>query len=95
MEKACPHLNQYSSGKMKQKMKLLLLKCSLIVQTKKNKEKVIITKICFYGYAKIEQNIKVCVMENKGSVAKMIEMRGNNPMLTSKLHILLNILTPC
>ena len=28
-------------------------------------------------------------MEDKGSVAKMIEMWGNNPMLTSKLHVLL------
>ena len=39
--------------------------------------------------------MKVCVMENKGSVAKMIKMRANNSMLTLKLHFLLNILTPC
>ena len=26
---------------------------------------------------------------------EMIEMRGNNPMLTSKLHVLLNISVPC
>ena len=45
--------------------------------------------------AKTEQKIKVCVMENKGSLAKIIEMRGSNPMLTSKLHLLLNILAPC
>ena len=30
-------------------------------------------------------------MENKGSVAKMIKVKGNNSMLTSKLHFLLNI----
>ena len=27
-------------------------------------------------------------MENKGSVAKMIKVKGNNSMLTSKLHFL-------
>ena len=66
-----------------------------MVQTKRNEEKAVVTKICFYGSAKIEQKIKVCVMENKGSVAKMIKMRDNNSMLTSKLHFLLNILAPC
>ena len=45
---------------MKQKCKLLLLKCSLMVQTKRNQEKVVVTKICFYGSAKTEQKIKVC-----------------------------------
>ena len=66
-----------------------------MVQTKRNQEKVVVTKICFYNFAETEQKIKVCMMENKGSVAKMIKMRGNNSMLTSKLHILLNILAPC
>ena len=64
-------------------------------EKKGNQEKVVVTKICFYGSAKIEWKIKVFVMENKGPVAMMIEMRGNNSMLTSKLHILLNILAPC
>ena len=41
---------------------------------------------------KIEQKVKVCLMQNKGSVAKMIKVRGNNSMLTSKLHFLSNIL---
>ena len=59
-----------------------------MVQTKRNQEKVVVTKICFYGSAKI-------VMENKDSVAKMIKMRGNNSMLTSKLHVLLNISAAC
>ena len=53
-------------------------------QTKRNQEKWVVTKICFYGSAKIERKIKVCVMENKDSVAKII----------SKLHILLNNLAP-
>ena len=44
----------YSSGQMKKKFKLLLLKCSLMVQTNRNQEKVAITKICFYGSAKTE-----------------------------------------
>ena len=46
-----------------------------MVQTKRNQEIVVVTKICFYGSAKIEQKIKVGVMENNGSVAKMIEMK--------------------
>ena len=58
-----------------------------MVQTNRNQEKVVVTKICFYGSAKTEGKIKVCVMENKGSVAKMIKLKGNNPMLTSKLHV--------
>ena len=66
-----------------------------MVQTKRNQEKVVVTKICFQGSAKSEQKLKVCVMKNKGSVAKMIKMRGNNYMLTSKLHFLLNILASC
>ena len=74
--------------------KLLLLKCSLMVQTKRNQEKVVVTEICFYGSAKTEWKIKMCVMENKGSVAKMIKMSGKNSMLTSKLHCLLNTLAP-
>ena len=66
-----------------------------MVPTKRNQEKVVVTKICFYGSAKTEWKIKVCLMENKGSVAKMIKMKGNNSVLNSKLHFLLNILAPC
>ena len=66
-----------------------------MVQTKRNQEEVVVTKICFHGSTKIEQNIKVCLMENKGSIAKMIKMRGNNSMLTSKLLFLLNVSAPC
>ena len=46
-----------------------------MLQTKRNQENVVVTKICFYGSAKIDWKIKVCVMENKGSVAKMNEMK--------------------
>ena len=49
---------------------------------KKESRKVVVTKMCFYVSAKIEQKIKVCVIENKGSVVTMIKMRGNNSMLT-------------
>ena len=65
-----------------------------MVQTEKNQDKVVVTKIYFYGSSKTGGKIKACVMEDKGSVAKMIEMKGNNPMLTSKLHILLNFSAP-
>ena len=34
---------------MNEKVKLHLLKCSLMVQTKRNQEKVVVTKICYYG----------------------------------------------
>ena len=63
-----------------------------MVQTKRNQEKVVVTEICFYGSAKTELKNKVCIMENKGSVAKMM---GKNSMLTSKLHVLLHISAPC
>ena len=58
-----------------------------MVQTKRIWEKVIVTKICFYGSAEIEQKIKVCVMENKVSVAKTMEMQiaeGINILLEHK-----------
>ena len=66
-----------------------------MVQINRNQEKVVVTKICFYDSAKRERKISMFVMENKGSVAKMIEMRSNIPMLTSKLHIMLYISAPC
>ena len=46
-----------------------------MVQTERDEEKVAFTKICFYDSAKIEWKIKVCMVENKGSVAKMIKMK--------------------
>ena len=46
-----------------------------MAQTKGNQEKVVVTKICFYGSAEIKWNIKVCVMENKGSVSKMLKKK--------------------
>ena len=58
-----------------------------MVQTKRNQETVVVIKICFYRSAEIEQKIKVCVMENKGSVAKMIKIKiaeGINILLEHK-----------
>ena len=46
-----------------------------MVQTKRNQEKMVVTKICFYGSAKIEQKIKMCLMENNNSVATVIKMK--------------------
>ena len=66
-----------------------------MVQTKRNQENMVVAKICFYDSAKTEWKIKVYVMENNSSDAKLIKVRGNNSMLTSKLHFLLNILAPC
>ena len=43
---------------------------------------------------KQKKKIKVCVIEIKGSVAKMVEMGGKNSMLTSKLNVLLTISAP-
>ena len=42
----------YTSEKMKQKMVVASLKCSLMVQTKRNQEKVVDTKIPFHGKTK-------------------------------------------
>ena len=58
---------------------------------KKESKKWLSLKYAFMVLLKQNEKLK-CVMENKGSVAKMIKMRGNNSMLTSKLHILINIL---
>ena len=49
-----------------------------MVQTERNQEKMVVTKICFFVSAKTEQKIKVCVMENKGYFTKMVKIRGNN-----------------
>ena len=35
-----------------------------MVETARNQEKVVVTKIFFYGSAKLEWKIKVCMMEN-------------------------------
>ena len=35
-----------------------------MVQTKRNQEKVVVTKIYFYGSTKTEWKNKVCVLEN-------------------------------
>ena len=52
-------------------------------------------KSAYMVLLKQNEKLRVCVMEKKGSVAKMIKMRGNNSMPTSKLHFVLNILAAC
>ena len=80
--------------KWNEKCTLLLLKCTLMVQMERNQEKVVVTKICFYGSTKTEWKIEVCD-GRQGFCCQMIKMRSNNPMLTSKLNVLLNISDPC
>ena len=66
-----------------------------MIQTKRNQEKWLSLKYAFIILLKQKRKIKVCMMENKSSVAKIIKMRGNNSILTSKLQVLLNISAPC
>ena len=65
-----------------------------MVQTKRNEEKVVVTKIYFYDSATTEQKIELCDGK-QGLCCQDDQMRGNNSMLISKLHVLLNILAPC
>ena len=65
-----------------------------MVQTERNQEKWLSLKYAFMVLLKQNEKLK-CVMEDTGFVVKMMEMRGKNPVLTSKLHVLLNILVPC
>ena len=71
---------------------LLLLNCSLMVQTKRNQEKVVVTTICFYVSAKTEWKIKVCVRYKTRVLSPRWSKWGvRTAMLTSKLYFLLNI----
>ena len=54
--------------KWKEKCKLLLLKCSLTVKTKRNQEKVVVTKICFYGKTKQKMKVGATKIQPDGSV---------------------------
>ena len=44
---------------------------------------------------KIKQNEKSAFIYHRNYFDETIKMRDNNPMLTSKLHVLLNISAPC
>ena len=60
-----------------------------MVHIKRNQEKVVVTKICFHGSAKIEWKIKVCVMKNKVSAVKMMEIKiaeGINNLLGTQVY---------
>ena len=66
-----------SSGKVKEKKcKLILLKSSLMVMTRKNQEKVVVTKICFYGKTKWNMKVGATKIQPNGSVKKEIRKRG-------------------
>ena len=60
----------YTYAKMNKKYKLLLLKCSLIVQSKRNQEKVVVTKICFYGETKQKMKVSATKIQPNGSDKK-------------------------
>ena len=62
--------------KWNEKYKLLLLKCSLMVQTKGNQEKVVVTKICFYGKTKWKMKVGATKIQPDGSDKKEIRKRG-------------------
>ena len=64
-------------------------------RTKRNEEKVVVTKIYFYGSAKIEQKIKVCLMENKGSVAKIDQSEGEQLYANFKTALFVKYLGSC
>ena len=61
---------------MKQKCKLSLQKCSLMVHTKRNQEKVVFTKICFYGKQKQKMKVGATKIQPNGSDKKEIRKRG-------------------
>ena len=62
--------------KWKEKCKLLLLKCSLTVKTKRNEEKVVVTKICFHGKTKQNKEVGATKIQPDGSDKKEIRKRG-------------------
>ena len=64
--------------KWNKKCKLLLLKCSLMVQTKKKgiKKKWFVTKTCFYGKTKQKMKVGSTKIQCNGSDKKEIRKRG-------------------
>ena len=69
--------------KWNQKYKLLLLECSLMVQTKRNQEKVVVTKICFYG--KIKWKMKVGDTKMQHNCSEKREIRKKK--VTTKISL--------
>ena len=61
--------------KWKEKCKLLLLKCSLTVKTKRNQEKVVV-KICFNGKIKQKMKVGATKMQPDGLDKKEIRKGG-------------------
>ena len=62
--------------KWNEKCKLLLVKCSFMVQTKKNQEKLVVNKICIYGKTKQKMKVGTTTIQPNGSDKKEIRKRG-------------------
>ena len=62
--------------KWKEKCKLLLLKSSLMVQTKRNQEKVVVINLPFYGKTKQKMKVGFTKIQCNGSDKKEIRQRG-------------------
>ena len=62
--------------KWNEKCKLLLWKCSLMVQTKRNQETVVVTKVCFYGKTKQKMKVGATKTQPDGSDKKEIRKWG-------------------
>ena len=61
--------------KQNKKWKLVLLKYNLMVQTKRNQEKVVVTKICFYAKTKWKMKVGATEIQPAGSEKKEIRKR--------------------
>ena len=57
---------------------MLLLECSLMVQTRRNQEKAVVTEICFYGKTKQKKTVGATKIQPIGSDNKEIRKRGYN-----------------
>ena len=75
-KKRLPQKYNYSSVNWNKKCKLLLLKYSTMVQTKSNQEKVVVTKICFYGKTKWKMKVGATKIQADGSDKKEIRKKG-------------------
>ena len=53
-----------------------LLKCSLMVQTKRNQERVVGAKMCLYGKTKWKMKVSATKIQPNGSEKNQISKRG-------------------
>ena len=68
--------------KWNRKCKLPLLKCSLMVHTKRNQEKMVVTKMCFCGKTKWQMKVGAIKIQPEGSDKKEIRKK-----VTTKIHL--------